>query len=177
MKKLTVKQNNVIKQEVEFGNDEALNEFIATLNAGNTAWGKASYERELTPKVLDQNTGEVLEEATYETVPAEFTYEVIDVTEEVELRNRLEGLVSKGREFEEACMDCLRIVGAYNEERSLTLEQILEMGTLFANIEQVLNRRMPKTAKALVSQLTPDGVLVTQELKNLLLVNFQKKGF
>jgi hypothetical protein len=45
----------------------------------------------------------------------------------------------------------------------------MQMAASFSQIESALGRRMPKTSKALISAIVPDGILVTQELKDLLL--------
>lgn len=74
-----------------------------------------------------------------------------------------------GKKAREACLKCLDIIAGYNLEQELTAEQITEMQTTFAPIQTALMTSRPSTAKALITALTPDGILVSQELKDLVL--------
>lgn len=74
-----------------------------------------------------------------------------------------------GKKARETCLKCLDIIAGYNLEQELTAEQITEMQTTFAPIQTALMTARPSTAKALITALTPDEILVTQELKDLVL--------
>lgn len=79
-----------------------------------------------------------------------------------------------GKKARQACTNCLDIIAGYNLEQELTAEQITEMQTTFAPIQSALMTARPTTAKALITALVPDGVLVTQELKDLVLVELSE---
>jgi len=82
MKKLIIKnRQNEVLQTANFETDEVLNDFIEVLKQG--AWGKPEHQIEVSPEVLDEE-GNVIQEATFETIPAEYTVEILDITAEVE---------------------------------------------------------------------------------------------
>ena len=91
------------------------------------------------------------------------------VTEEQIKKNEIETRAARGKKFREDCDKCLDIIADFNDQRSLTVAQIQQMQTTFAPINQALNSRMPKTAKALLINVVADGVIVTDEMKNMVL--------
>lgn len=187
MKKVSIIKNNQITNQAEFANDELLNEWLnrETLNG---SFGKPAHDVVIEPEkriehpeipaVIDEQ-GNIVTEAIpawVEIIPAviqhiesEFTYEIEDITAQYNIEQNKMRLINKGDSFAKACQNCLSIIGGYNDDRGLTVEQITQMATTFAQIESTLNRRMPKTSKVLINAIVPDGAIVTQELKDLLL--------
>lgn len=80
-----------------------------------------------------------------------------------------EAKLQAGKMAREACIRCLDLIAGYNLEQSLTSEQITEMQTVFAPIQSALMTSRPTLAKTYITALTPDEVLVTQELKDMVL--------
>lgn len=75
----------------------------------------------------------------------------------------------KGRKAREACEKVLDLVAGFNLDRDLTVEQITQMQSTFANAEAALRAGRPTYAKTYISAITADDVLVTQEMKDLCL--------
>lgn len=48
------------------------------------AWGKPEHQVVVTEALYDEETGEILEEAVYETIPAEYTIEIEDIAAQVD---------------------------------------------------------------------------------------------
>lgn len=187
MKKITIKNNSGEVIGVNTLNDSDVELFVNNLNI-KSPYGKPEQkiiieaEKEIShPEQLEEKNelGEIIKPyqpawteiipAVIETIPAEFSYEIEDITEQYNFEQKKIGLINKGNSFLQSCQNCLSIIGAYNDDRGLTVEQITQMATSFAQIESTLNRRMPKTSKQLIANINPDGILVTEELKNLLL--------
>lgn len=97
------------------------------------------------------------------------TFTTEDVTVEVTLKARVKSLIESGLSDADACNNCLALVGGYNKERAYSTAQIQAMASAFTNIDYCLSKKMPKSAKVLISAITPDEAVVTTELKNLLL--------
>jgi hypothetical protein len=91
------------------------------------------------------------------------------VNEEETKKNEIAERAARGKKFREDCEKCLDIIADFNDQRSLTVAQIQQMQTTFAPINQALNSRMPKTAKALLINVVADGIIVTDEMKNMVL--------
>ncbi len=100
---------------------------------------------------------------------AEYTIEYSDITYQYELDKEMNECEASGELAEKLTFGCLRIVAGYNNKRVLSYDQIVAMGTAFASVETLLVRRMPKSSKAAITAISPDGVLLTQRLKDLLL--------
>lgn len=82
--KLTVKNaQGEYLQHVVFEEQQVQDDFIAML-ASTHAWGKPEHQVVVTEAVYDEETGEILEEAVYETVPAEYTIEIEDIAAQVD---------------------------------------------------------------------------------------------
>jgi len=80
-----------------------------------------------------------------------------------------ESRVISGKAAREACEKCLDLVAGINLERSLTAEQITQMQTTFSSIQSALMTSRPSSAKSLISAIVPDEVIVTAEMKEILL--------
>jgi hypothetical protein len=80
-----------------------------------------------------------------------------------------------GERDELVCRKVLNLIAGFNRTRTLTFEQITEMQTLFKNTESALRSNRPDFALTFINQIEVDGILVTQQMKDLcieLLVNY-----
>lgn len=81
-----------------------------------------------------------------------------------------------GRKARLLCQDILDLVAGYNQARSLTTEQIDEMKTTFATAKTYLQDGQPWGAKIAIDAITPDDVLVTQEMYDSIMLEFSSSG-
>ena len=105
--------------------------------------------------------------AVYETihVPAEYTYEIKDITAELEAEAAKQAKIEAGKKAREVCQLVLDFIAGSNLVKNLTIEQITEMQTTFANAESALRAGRPTFAKSFISAIAPDGVILTEEEK------------
>lgn len=68
-----------------------------------------------------------------------------------------------------ACQNCLDLIAGFNLQRALTAEQITSMQASFGNIQMALMTSRPTTAKALITALIPDEIIITTEMKDTIL--------
>jgi len=101
--------------------------------------------------------------------PIGFTSEITDVSVEIAMANEIKRLEEIGERIQIVCQRCYKIVVGFNVDRRLTQPQIIEMKSTFNDIKIALQDLQPWTAKALIQALSPDGVLVTSEMKSTLL--------
>ena len=101
--------------------------------------------------------------------PSSYDLIVTDVTAQEFINERINALVVSGSCDELTCKKCLNLIGGMNKERNLATAQIQDMASTFASIDFCLDKSMPKSAKALIDAMVPDEVIVTSELKSLLL--------
>lgn len=73
-----------------------------------------------------------------------------------------------GKKLGEDCESCLNVITGFNDGR-LTGPQLQSLLTSFATINTCLSNKMPKTAKGLILQLQPDGIIITQQMKDVCL--------
>lgn len=78
------------------------------------------------------------------------------------LKEKLE----KGKKAREVCESVLDLIAGYNYDRKLTAAQITEMQTTFGDIEKALKASRPTSAKALITAIVVDDVLVSQDMKD-----------
>lgn len=76
---------------------------------------------------------------------------------------------SAGKKARMACENALDLVAGYNLERSLTAEQINSMESMLAAPVAYLRANRPSSAKEEIMNISPDEVLVTQEMKDAVL--------
>lgn len=76
LKRLTITMQNDAEVFRDFETLEELNIYLEEIKAGGN-WGKWEYQEQVSPAVYED--GEIVEEAVYETIPAEFSYEITDV--------------------------------------------------------------------------------------------------
>lgn len=84
--------------------------------------------------------------------------------------------IKKGRQAREFSNYILDIIAGYNIERKLTKGQINQMMVTFKDIFDALKAGRPDTAKELINAITPDGTIVTQEMKDAILLEYSKAG-
>lgn len=77
-----------------------------------------------------------------------------------------EARIAIGKQNRLACEMVLDLIGGWNSERELSVEDIFSMQTTLANADKALRVYMPKTAKQAIQAIIPDGELVTQEMKD-----------
>lgn len=129
------------------------------------------YEMEQVEIGIDEEENPIYEERIklVDVLVAPQNYEVIieDVTDEVIKRDLVLEKRAKGKAAAEACNAVLELVGGFNIDRELTFEQKNEMKVLFAEANEALKERQPGYAKYFINSLVPDGILLTQEMKDL----------
>lgn len=75
-----------------------------------------------------------------------------------------------------ACDEVLNLIAGINLERTLTAEQIDTMQATFASTFGMLSAGRPWTAKLLLIDITPDGTIVTEDMKTAILEEFARHG-
>lgn len=123
---------------------------------------------EYIPAVLDEQGNELSSEihAVYESkiIPAEYILELEDITSEIEAEVSKKAKMEAGKKAREVCTQVLDLVAGENLDKVLTIEQITEMQTVFAPIQQALMSSRPSLAKILITSVQPSE-LVSSELK------------
>jgi hypothetical protein len=74
--------------------------------------------------------------------------------------------IAQGRADRAKCEMALDLVAGYNRQRSLSIEQITQMQSMFAQAEALLRANRPDFAAQVISAIEPDGVIITQEMKD-----------
>ena len=126
-------------------------------------------------RVIDQTQGmeeelNVWLSGNIHKYPEGYVVEWIDLTEEWNKKLAIEAKIAIGKKAKEACENVLDLISGYNLNRELTVEQISVMQTNFSSIEKALQSGRPSLAKAYISQVIADGVLVTEEMKEMALL-------
>jgi len=126
-------------------------------------------------QVIDQTQGmeeelQVWLAGNIHKYPEGYIVEWVDLTEEWNKKLAIEAKIAIGKRAKEACENVLDLISGYNLNRELTVEQISMMQTNFATIEKALQSGRPSLAKAYISQAVADGVLVTEEMKEMALL-------
>lgn len=177
MKRIKIIREGIITNQARFETEEMLNDWLQK-EILNLSFGHP--ERILTEQVNEPTIGDDLKaKATlvedfeldgiaYKryTIPAEFTYEIEDITAQVEAEDRRLNLIAQGEKTAQACKNAFNLIAGYNQYRALSSAQKDQMAALFAPVVQALKiYERPSMAKALVTAIEPDGVLVTAEMK------------
>lgn len=110
--------------------------------------------------ILDENGEPIME-----TLPAEFTSEIVDITAAHNDAENKKQKIIEGAKARQACQNVLDLVAGYNFDNDLTAEQITSMQTIFGSIFQLLLANRPSSAKSLINAISPDGVIVTTQMK------------
>jgi hypothetical protein len=74
--------------------------------------------------------------------------------------------INQGRADRLKCEAALDLVAGYNRSNALTIEQINQMQQTFAQAESLLRAGRPDFAAQVITLIEPDGVLITQEMKD-----------
>lgn len=81
-----------------------------------------------------------------------------------------------GRIAVKACESCLELIAGFNITRNLTAAQKDTMASTYAPLLEALQQKRPGKFKVLVENLTPDGTLVTGQMKTELLEELTEFG-
>lgn len=98
------------------------------------------------------------------------------VTAELAAETEREELIRRGKQAREFSTLILDLVAGFNIDRQLTAEQITTMQTTFAPIMGLLQAGRPTSAKPLIEAITPDGTIVTQNMKDAILAEYTRAG-
>lgn len=77
--------------------------------------------------------------------------------------------IASGRVDRAKCETALDYIAGVNRSRALTIEQITQMQQAFAQAEALLRASRPDFATQVIAAIVPDGVLITQEMKDQVL--------
>lgn len=92
---------------------------------------------------------------------------LIGVVKEAKERDeRLNKRMQIGSVTDQACIDAFKYIQGANFDRKLTSEQKTTMATLFAPALSAINVRRPGVLKSYIESITPDEILITNEMKN-----------
>lgn len=163
MYKITIKKDLIVSNEAQFESMQLLNSW----KDRHVEMGTFQFEDIEVPAKIDQWTNEEISPA--HILSKTHTFEIIDITSQEEIEAAKQAKIEAGKKAREICQSVLDLVAGYNLDRELTLEQITQMQTTFANAEAALRAGRPTYAKIFISAITADEVLVTQEMKNLCL--------
>jgi hypothetical protein len=78
-------------------------------------------------------------------------------------------MIDSGKVDREKCTRVLDYISAYNTNLNLSIEQITQMQTNFADAELALRSGRPTLASMFINTIQPDGVVITENLKNKVL--------
>jgi hypothetical protein len=171
MKRAIIKKDGIVTNQSE-GTEESVLAWLEKHKAmGSFGRGEIKEWQEIVPAVIDEDGNELVPAEREEVVvaPAEYVIEIIDISEELQRSEEVLRKIAVGKSAREACQKVLDLVGGYNLEKELTIEQISQMQQNFANAEMALRSGRPSLAKQLIAMIYPDGVIITQELQNLCL--------
>lgn len=139
-------------------------------------FGKPEHQVIVSEMEWDVETGEVIKEAEYETVPSEFeVIGPIDITAEVEAEAAKQRRIASGERDGKVSAKAMACIRGWNREVQLTAEQITQQTTTFAPIVNLLLIGRPDSAYAVISNIVPDGTIVSQEMKDEVLSILQEE--
>jgi hypothetical protein len=154
MKKFTVKRNEITISEYtsDFADETHYEE----------NWGKPEHTIELAPAI--QNEDGTITEAIFKIIPSEYSIEILDITAEIEEKERINIQIAKGERSKSICDKALSLIRGYNGS-NLTDEQIMEMMTSFSILNELLRNGWVTKALEIVNAIVPDEVLVSSQMK------------
>lgn len=163
---------NEVKCKNEFETEAEANEWIELIkNSGivgkGERWLPDFLENADTRTVsggLDKDGNEYF--TTEYLHPAEYTYEIIDITAQYEAEQSRQLKLDLGRKARAVCQEALDYVAGYNLVSEFSAEQVTQMATDFASIHQLLMANRPWTAITLIQAINNP---VYDELKTELL--------
>lgn len=160
MFRASIKRENKLTNQAQFSTMEELNSWLER-EIANGSFGKSAHE-----EIIFDETGKELEVIQH---PAEYTIEIEDISAQHAQEELKKEMLQKGALARKVCQDCLDIIAGFNIDRTLTAEQITQMQQTFGTIETLLRANRPASAKPLITALVPDGVLVTEQMKETVL--------
>lgn len=121
------------------------------------------------PAVLDAEGNEVSPESS-EVIPSEYEVIIEDMTAQIQAEAAKQAKIQTGIKAREACQLVLDYIAGCNLDKELSMEQITQMQQTLAMPEAALRAARPSLAKAAITAITPDGVLITEEEKQQALI-------
>lgn len=97
--------------------------------------------------------------------PEGYIVETEDITEKYLKKNRVEGRIQVGGSNIEKCDRTRKYIGGYIENAGLTVEQVTQLSSDFSTLISALLVGRDDAGYYLMSQVQPDGVTITSELK------------
>jgi hypothetical protein len=86
--------------------------------------------------------------------------------DEINSKIALSAKIDSGKSDRLKCEAALDLVAGYNRSNALTIEQISQMQQTFAQAESLLRAGRPDFAAQVITQIEPDGVLITRDMKD-----------
>ena len=96
---------------------------------------------------------------------AEYIIETEDITAEHELQKLINDTIAIGNMYGTRCKRALGYISGCNVNRELTEDQIDSMEVTFADAKEKLLIGRPDKAYSIIADITPDGIIVTDEIK------------
>lgn len=180
MIKVTIKNREDVQTHgAQFESLAAAQPWIDDCIATN-AWGKAAYTEIIPAKdaVLDENGVEIEPAVPEQTIehPAEYTIEIVDITEEVEKERKLQDRIKKQEFGAKFMAEVLELVDAKVVSGDLSQADLaaMESDADLMLIEKVAWRGMIDTLRTLVSSYS--GPYYTQQDKDFLVSLIDNSG-
>lgn len=167
MFQVSIKKQNIITNQAIFATQELADAWLAK-EVANKSYGMP--ERTIvTPAVLDEQGNEISPESS-EVIPSEYEVIIEDVTVQVQAEAAKQARIQAGIKAREACQLVLDYIAGCNLDKELSMEQITQMQQTLAMPEAALRAARPSLAKAAITAITPDGILITEEEKQQALI-------
>lgn len=122
---------------------------------------------EIIPESIDE-MGKVIPESA--RLPKMYEVIIEDVTGRVQAEAAKQAKIQAGIKAREACQLVLDYIAGCNLDKELSMEQITQMQQALAQPEAALRAARPSLAKAAITAITTDGVLITEEEKQQALI-------
>lgn len=169
VKIVNISNQNVTHGQVVEQRSEALSWINFNLTLPICPWGSlkeilVSEASELELEIGISNNGETI------IVPDSFVITIEDKTAEFALQAEIEQDILQGEIDKAKCQRALLYINGSNRRRQLTAEQITIMQTTFNNVFLLLLANRPDSAALVINSIDVDGVIVTQELKDIVLM-------
>ena len=157
MYKIQIFKNTNVTNVAQFPSQQECLDWLSYHESINS-FGKPEHQVEL----LDSQN-KSFDPPQYETILAEYTYEIIDVTSEIQLEIAKQNRIEAGKIARETCLKVLDMVAGYNLERELTIPQVSSMTTTLGQPMLALQAGRPGLAKQLIQTIVADEI-VTQDM-------------
>lgn len=102
---------------------------------------------------------------------------IAEVEAEIQAENVRNERLERGRRSREFSNLILDLIAGFNIERQLTNSQTNEFTQTFRPITNLLQANRYDSAKDLITELVPDGTIVTQDIKDAILSEYTRAGF